>query len=83
MEPASLAHQGGFGCGGGRGGGSTVWAGLGGIYCVWGSFGGHLLCGATLGASTVWVNSDQLNPMCFKQASLKQEKEGKSGPQTP
>lgn len=57
---------------------------------VWGSFGGHL-CGqlwgasvwATLGASTVWVNSDLPNTMCFKEASLKQEKEGKSGPQTP
>lgn len=57
---------------------------------VWGSFGGHL-CGqlwgasvwATLGASTVWVDSDQPNTMCFKEASLKQEKEGKSGPQTP
>ena len=73
MEPVSLAHQGGFGCGGGGGGGSTVWGG----------FGGHLLCKATLGASPVWVDSDQLNPMCFKQASLKQEKEGKSGPQTP
>lgn len=45
---------------------------------------GSLLCGAaleasvwaTLGASTVWVNSDLPNTMCFKEASLKQEKEG-------
>ena len=54
MEPVSLAHQGGFGCG----------EGVGWIYRVerlW-------------GASPVWVDSDQLNPMCFKQASLKQEK---------
>lgn len=64
---------------------------FGGIYCVgqlwrasvWGNFGGIYCTGQLWGASTMWADSDQLNPMCFKQASLKQEKEGKSGPQTP
>lgn len=90
MEPASSAHKGGFG-GVGRGrwiyGVGQLW---GHSYRV-GQLWGNLLCGAALegicvgnlGASTVWVNSDLPNTMCFKEASLKQEKEGKSGPQTP
>lgn len=54
---------------------------FGGIYYVGQLWGASVW--ATLGPSTVWVDSDQLNTMCFKEASLKQEKEGKSGPQTP
>ena len=73
--------QGDLLCGAALGGAPTVWGNFGGIYCV-----GQLWRAsvwATLGASTVWVNSDLPNTMCFKEASLKQEKEGKSGPQTP
>ena len=46
---------------------------LGGIYCV----------GQLWGASTMWVNSDQLNPMYFKQASLKTRKGREIWPSDP